>query len=169
VEGVGVSSGPRPPCGLIRAWGQSLIELTPTISTRHQLHSVTVNGWDRKKKAAFSVTVKYDHKELKLPKELTRIIAQTPETTETITDQPVFSEDEAKRKALGALRNQQKLMVTVKGTTVGLPELRAGRHVELGELGARLSGRYLVTATTHTFDHQGYSTKFTARLETGTS
>ena len=149
------------------AWGQSLIDVNPTISTRHQLHSVTVNGWDRRKKKAFSETVKYDDKELKLPKELQRIVAQTPETSETISDEPVFSKDQAKRKALGAMRNQQKVMVTAKGTTVGLPELRAGRHVELAELGARLSGTYLVTATTHTFDEAGYTTKFTARLETG--
>jgi phage protein D len=98
-----------------------------------------------------------------------RIIAQTPATTETIADEPVFSKKQAEQKALGVMRNQQKLMVTAKGKTIGLPDLRAGKYVELADLGARLSGKYLVTGTTHTFDSSGYTTGFDARLEEAAS
>jgi phage protein D len=146
-------------------WGQSLIEITPTVSTNLQVHSVIVHGWDRRAKKPFTVEIKYDDKRLGLPKEMQRIIAQTPASSETITDEPVFSKKEAEQKALGVMRNQQKLMVTVKGKTIGLPDLRAGKYIELAELGARLSGRYLVTATTHTLDSSGYTTSFDARLE----
>ena len=149
------------------AWGKSLVEIAPTIATNQQVHSVVVHGWDRRKKAAFTESVQFDDKQLGLSKEMLRIIAQTPPTTETVTDEPVFSHEEAKKKAFGIIRNQQKLMVTVKAKTVGLPDLRAGKHVELADLGVRLSGKYLVTSTTHTFDSSGYMTSFDARLDHG--
>lgn len=151
------------------SWGQSLIEINPTIATNLQVHSVSVRWWDRRKKEAFTEEVKYDDKALGLSKEMKRIIAQTPASTETITDEPVFSKKQAQQKALGIMRNQQKLMVTAKGKTIGLPDLRAGKYIELADLGARLSGKYLVTGTTHSFDASGYTTSFDARLEEATS
>ena len=58
-------------------------------------------------------------------------------------------------------------MVRAVGTTVGLPKLRAGSKIEFGKqsLGSRLSGTYFVTATTHTFNNNGYVTHFEARRE----
>ncbi|MND03252.1 hypothetical protein D3C83_229900 [compost metagenome] len=56
-------------------------------------------------------------------------------------------------------------MVKARGTAVGLPELRAGTKVYIGELGARLSGEYLVTKTEHGFTDAGYTVKFEARRE----
>ena len=46
-----------------------------------------------------------------------------------------------------------------------LPELRAGTKVLIGGLGARLSGEYLVTKTTHGFSDRGYTVQFEARRE----
>jgi uncharacterized protein len=66
--------------------------------------------------------------------------------------------------------DQLKRMVKATGTTVGLPKLRAGCKVQIGapgknKLGSRLSGTYFVTATTHVFNSNGYTTKFEARRE----
>ena len=52
-----------------------------------------------------------------------------------------------------------------QGTVVGLPRLRAGSRVLLDGIGTRLSGEYFVVETTHTFNGNGYQTKFTARRE----
>jgi anti-sigma regulatory factor (Ser/Thr protein kinase) len=54
-------------------------------------------------------------------------------------------------------------LVEANGTTVGLPDLRAGQTVHIRRLGARFSGKYFVTKTTHTLDDNGYRTKFTAQ------
>ena len=51
-------------------------------------------------------------------------------------------------------------MVTATGSTVGLPDLRAGSVVEIDGLGDRFSGRYFVTGTTHTIGDGGYTTQF---------
>ena len=58
-----------------------------------------------------------------------------------------------------------KNLVTGSGSTVGLPELRAGRPVYIRGLGRRFSGRYLVTSSTHALGDSGYTTQFEARME----
>ena len=49
-------------------------------------------------------------------------------------------------------------MVNGSGSTVGLPDLRAGIVLQIDGLGDRFSGRYFVTATTHTIGDSGYTT-----------
>jgi phage protein D len=56
-------------------------------------------------------------------------------------------------------------MVEASGSTVGLPELRAGRKVEIAGFGPRFTGEYFITETTHTIGSNGYTTTFKARRE----
>jgi len=58
-----------------------------------------------------------------------------------------------------------KEMVKASGATVGLPDLRAGRTVQIGGLGKYFSGTYFVTDSTHTIGNDGYRTTFNARRE----
>ena len=48
---------------------------------------------------------------------------------------------------------------------MGLPDLRAGRTVQIGGLGNRFNGIYFITDTTHTIGNDGYRTTFNARRE----
>jgi len=63
------------------------------------------------------------------------------------------------------LLDRSKEMVTAHGKTVGLPLLRAGTTVSIQGVGARLSGTYFVTKTTHTVGENGYVTEFDCRRE----
>ena len=54
--------------------------------------------------------------------------------------------------------------VTGTASTIGIPELTAGRVVELRGLG-RFSGRYYVTRSTHTLGSGGYLTSFSVRTD----
>jgi phage protein D len=54
-------------------------------------------------------------------------------------------------------------MVEATGTTVGLPDLRAGRAVIIRGTGEHFDGRYTVISSTHIFNEIGYRTNFTAR------
>jgi phage protein D len=56
-------------------------------------------------------------------------------------------------------------MVKASGSTVGLPDLRAGSVVMIDGAGKRFSGRYFVTATTHAIGDGGYTTQFECRRE----
>ena len=84
---------------------------------------------------------------------------------EVVADESIEDEQEAKQKAKDHLSRMAKDLVTGSGTTLGLPELRAGRPVYIRGLGKRFSGRYLITKTTHTNGDSGETTQFDARME----
>ena len=61
--------------------------------------------------------------------------------------------------------NIRKLIITGRGSTVGVPDLRAGSVIVIEGVGKRFSGKYFVTSTTHKIDDSGYTTGFTGRRE----
>jgi phage protein D len=63
------------------------------------------------------------------------------------------------------LRDIRNGLIEANGETIGLPDLRAGRKVEIAGLGDRFSGIYYVMETTHTISESGYQTRFKARRE----
>lgn len=148
------------------AWGTSLIDFKPTLTTANQFKSVTVRGWDRARQQPITATVDFGDPELRrLNRNLHELIVQCDPREEFVVDKPVYTEREAKRIARALLLDQHKRMVRATGTTVGLPRLRAGSKVEIRNIGSRLSGIYFVTETTHTLNGSGYTTRFQARRE----
>ena len=82
-----------------------------------------------------------------------------------MVDRPVFTQREADELARAILLERSKDLVKASGTCIGLPDLRAGQRIKIGGLGARFSGEYFVTDTTHTINDSGYITKFNVRRE----
>ena len=72
---------------------------------------------------------------------------------------------EAKRLATRTLEDNAKDLIKATGSTIGLPDLRAGSVVNITGAGGRFSGRYFVTATTHAIGDSGYTTQFACRRE----
>ncbi len=149
-------------------YGETLISFTPTLTTANQVEKVTVQGWDRQRKQP--ITGQATRQELQ-----TNGVGQKGRQSdldkafkgyeEVITDKPVRDNAEAKQLARQTLENIAKDLVRGSGSTIGLPLLRAGTVVELGGMGRRFSGRYFVTATTHTIGDGGYTTQFECRRE----
>jgi len=146
-------------------WGLSLIDFKPTLTTANQVRSVTVNGWDRNKKKAISVKASLEDKELNVNLDLQKILLECDPREEIVVDKPVHTEKEAKLLAQAILKDRQKEMVKASGTCIGLPDLRAGKQVEIEGLGCRFSGTYFITESTHSINDSGYITKFNARRE----
>jgi phage protein D len=147
-------------------WGESLIDFKPRLTTANQVAKVTVRGWDRARKKPIKVTVDLKDAEVRrINPDLHRLVEATGGREEIAVTESVFSEADARQRARAIMTDRLKQMVTADGTTIGLPELRAGSVVEIGGLGARLNGRYFVEKTTHSFSDAGYTTKFTARRE----
>lgn len=162
-------------------WGKTLCSFTPTVQTANQIASVTVKGWDHRAKQPISATAELG----KLPNDAgvnrdweNRIARAVNGRHEEITNEPVHSRADAERLAKKILADQRRGMITAKGTTVGLPDLRAGRKVVILGFGAKrvddqvqkteqgaFDGEYFVTETTHTIGDHGYRTDFTARRE----
>ena len=151
-------------------WGRSLVQFTPTLKTKGQIGKVVVRGWNPKAKGdKRAVTGEATLNDVKpnLPdqKLLSSIDSALSETHEVVVDDPIESEQEAIKKAQGILSENLKDLITGSGSTIGLPELRAGRTVLIDGLGLRYSGKYTLTETTHVIGSGGYTTEFQARME----
>jgi len=144
-------------------WGISLIDFKPTLTTANQIGTVVLNGWNvlTKKKIVGRASIK----DIKLNRDLHGLLKNPDAREEHVVDEPVFNQAQADRRAKAILLGRMKDLVKASGTCIGLPGLRAGQRVRIGELGARFSGEYFVTSTTHTLDDSGYITKFNARRE----
>lgn len=81
----------------------------------------------------------------------------------TITDQPVFSQQQADALAQSLFNKLSVGLVTGTAECIGLPEIRAGTCVLLQGLGKKFSQKYFVDRTTHTIDESGYKTSITLR------
>ncbi len=149
------------------AWGRSLMEFKPSIRTANQVSSVTVRSWHRTRKEPIIRTVTLDDERLTANKDLHRIINACEAREEMVVDEPVFTNCEARERAIAILLDQTKVLVTADVKVVGLPALRTGQTVVIKELGARLSGKYFVTKSEHTIDGSGYVTTFSCRREAG--
>jgi uncharacterized protein len=148
-------------------YGGSLIQFTPKLSTALQVGKVTVRGWNALTKEAITATVtraelatgRADAGQEEDPGQAFR------DREEVITNRPVATEAEARTLARETLERIAKDTITGSGSVVGAPDLRAGTVLALDGLGDRFSGRYFVTATTHTIGDGGYTTQFECRRE----
>jgi len=146
-------------------WGKTLIDFKPTLTTANQIKSVTVNGWDRKTKQPIKETVTLDDPKLNKNQDLHELLKKCDPREEHVVDEPVYTKEEARKRAIALLMDRHKEIVKASGTTIGLPDLRAGKLIKIKNLGSRFSGTYFITETTHTINASGYITKFNARRE----
>jgi phage protein D len=147
-------------------WGESLVEFRPTLTTANQLKSVTVRGWDRKKKEPITATIDVTDDDFKkLNPDLQRLITQCNPREERVVDLPVFTLEDAKAKARGMLLDRQRAFVKGTVRTIGNPALRAGRKIRITNIGSRLSGTYFVTESTHQMGSGNYVTELQVQRE----
>ena len=164
----GPSEGRRPgatdPLYRLR-WGASLVEFKPTLTTANQVKSVTVKGWDRTKKEPITGKASLDDEALAINKDLHYLLKECDPREEIVVEKPVHTKRQADEEAIAILKDRHKEMVKASATCVGLPSLLAGTKVEIEGVGARFSGGYFITGTTHSFGESGYTTRFDARRE----
>jgi phage protein D len=143
-------------------WGRALIDFKPKMTAASQVASVTVNGWNRRTKKPIVERVTLDDARIKCNRDIHRLLQQCDPREEIVVDEPMFTQRQAHERALAILNAAQHEFVKCEGTAVGLPDLRAGLHVQILNVGARFSGRYFITETEHTINDSGYLTKFKA-------
>lgn len=147
-------------------WGSSLAEFKPTLTTANQIKSVTVRGWNRDTKQAIIGVANISDENINFNGDLKQLLDVCVDPrVEQVVNEPVFTQEEANNRARYILLNRFREMVTASATTVGVPDIRAGRNVIITGAGARFSGNYFVTQTTHTIGDSGYTMQFNARRE----
>jgi phage protein D len=146
-------------------WGRSLIEFKPKMTSAMQVSSVTVHGWNRRTRKPIIKKVTLDDARIRCNRDIHRLLQQCDPREEIVVTEPKFTEAAAEARALAILNNAQHEFVKCDATTIGLPDLRAGLHVEILNVGARFSGVYFITETEHTINDSGYITKFKAQRD----
>ncbi|MEK6279402.1 MAG: hypothetical protein AABN95_03535 [Acidobacteriota bacterium] len=152
----------------VLTYGKSLVEFQPELTTNNQVGKVIVRGWDPILKKKIEVTATRDQiltKGVGAEGGQADIDKSFKDKAEIVATKPVESEAEARILAKEILEGIAKDMVKGTGSTVGLPDLRAGVVLTIEGLGKRFSGRYFVTGSTHSIADSGYTTQFECRRE----
>jgi phage protein D len=149
-------------------YGRSLIEFKPDLTTANQVSEVTVRGWDAVNKKKIEQTANRREISIKgvgAAGGQAAIEQSFNQRKEIVATKPIESDAEAKTLAVRTLEENAKDMVKGSGSTVGLPDLRAGSVVQIDGLGKRFTGRYFITSSTHAMGDGGYTTQFECRRE----
>lgn len=146
-----------------------LLEFYPRLSTIGQLENVSVQGWDPKKKLAVFAGSQGDGASLVSAQVTGPVMVRKafPGNSGGVsTHLAIGSQAEADQLANGWFKEMSLQYVVGDGVTIGLPELRAGKLINIKGLGKRFSGRYYVTGTEHSYKpNRGYRTAFSVRRD----
>jgi uncharacterized protein len=123
-----------------------------------------VRGWNRRTKEPIEGTARMGDADLRINADQRAVLEAVRGRREVITDEPIHTPQKARERAAAILRRTLQDMVNATGSTVGLPDLRAGRRAHIKGLSPRFDGEYFITETTHTMGN-GYRTDFQARRE----
>jgi phage protein D len=128
-------------------WGRSLRSFRTVRDSKQVVGKVVVRGgYDSSNKATFTGQAG----------------DESAGITITKVDLPVASQEDADSQAKSILDNEQGKGIEGSASSVGVPDIRPGRVVQLNGLGD-LNGQYLVTAATHNMGGSGYTTNFNVR------
>jgi phage protein D len=151
-------------------YGEGLLSFTPQANLAGQISRVEVYGWDHHKKETIIGRASAGEESGLTGKSAGQHLnafVRDPDKRPTLRiRQPVFTQAEADQRAKAALNERAKQFLTGEGETIGLPEIRPDRNVELDNLGVPFSKTYYVQEATHKIDTSGYRTRFKVK-ETG--
>lgn len=148
------------------AWGAGLLSFKPSANLAGQVSAVEVYGWDVKGKQAIVGHARADDADAqgKSIAQHVSALVRAPERQPVLrVRQPVFTQAEADKRAMAALGDLTRKFLTGDAESVGLPELRPDRTVELANLGNAFSKVYYIEQAAHRVDSGGYRTRFKVR------
>jgi hypothetical protein len=147
------------------AWGRSLIDFAPRISTVGQIASVGGFVWVPAIKMTFVVMLGFDWDRMSLT------LAIYPGTVpvgmppgDYLIDEPL-TPSSIPRRLVAEIVPRLNRRLTASVSVIGEPRLRAGMVVRIEGTGEEFGGLYRVTEVNHTVDAGGFRTRFEARKE----
>lgn len=158
---------PAPSPAYTFTWGRNLHRFEPVLDTADQVAEVTVRAWDPVKKQTLTATAArsaagFSGSLASLDGKLARAMTGRKEVVVNRV-----GDDQAQITALakGIMTDIAFGTLTAEGAGVGLPDMRAGATVSIAGIGKTYSGRWSVTATTHTIGRDGYQMTFRCRRD----
>ncbi len=147
-------------------WGENLSRFIPRLSTSGQVKEVEVRGWDptTKKEIVGKANPRTDAQPAVNAGGVGGDVTESAFSTGAkmvVVDRPVHSTGEADKMAQAIADDLGGAFVRADGETEGNPLLRAGKKVNISNLGSRFSGDYFVTRATHYYSGgEGYKVRF---------
>jgi hypothetical protein len=167
---------PDPQQTLVLRQGKTLLDYKPTIKIADQFTCVRVNGRDRDRLTPRRVEhapVSVDLFQQELHDELFGFRAPSPgpvlrqrffgENADVTHGEQNLDNERALQIAIARFRRKARECFTIEATTIGLPDLRPGRHVAVDGLGAPFDGVFYVTQAVHSYGASGLRTRLCAR------
>lgn len=153
---------------LTLAWGSSLIDFAPQVSTVGAIAGVSVKFTLKEIPLDFLVSAAWDFDRESLaitvvPGQAAKGAPSMSAPTLSIIDQPITSPADITNSAIfiiTELRKRLNSRLTGTATAVGDPRIVAGAMVRLDGMGPDFSGDYRVRSATHSIDSAGYRTTF---------
>ena len=149
--------------GVVLEWGRNLLHFQARFSGANQVEKSEVRGWDIKQKKAIigSKSSPEGTPTVSSQNHGGKIASRAFGTETTIIDSHVIdTQAEADTLAQSVLNESCQRFFQAEGTSIGNPEIRAGKQVEIKGVGQRFSGHYSVTRAIHRYDLSGYTTEF---------
>ncbi len=145
-------------------WGETLSDFHVALTVGQQVDEVNVRGWDPKDKKAIVGRATRSQASPRIGETQTggQVAQQAFGAAKSIAVQrPVATQAEADALAQALFDELNAAFVRAEGETIGNPELRPGKPVQLGNVGQRFGGTYYLTEVIHEIDaRQGYRTRF---------
>ncbi len=145
-------------------WGSTLRSFRPRLTTARQESEVVVRGWDpkRKREIVGRVTQGEGSPEIGESRSGSELASEAfqKDGKLLVADRPVADQTEAEGLAQALFDELTSSFVKARGVASGDPRLRAGKMVTVRSVGDRFSGRYHITATTHSYRAEDYVTVF---------
>jgi len=144
-----------------------LKSFNPVMNILKPVQEVIVKGYDVKTKKAIEGRAGSGDEDTKMGGKKTgaQIAKQAlgRPKKEVVVNQPVATQEEADQLAKTIYNENMQEFITGRGSSVGIPDLKAGTVIELDKLGDRFNGRYYITSATHSITSAGYQTSFNVR------
>lgn len=148
-------------------WGGGLASFTPEINISEQVTEVEVTGWDANTKKEIVGKAKAGQEpgragNRKSGGEVIKSICREEPPVHRVR-QPVYSKEEANRRAEAILKKRAEGFVKGSGEVIGNPFIFVDDIVELKGLGKKFSKKYYLEKSTHTVSSGGYKTTFNVK------
>lgn len=150
-------------------WGKGLVSFSPEMNIAEQVAAVEVRGWNVETKSEIVGIAKKQDEYGRDPQKRSgaEYVEQMFKTPPTLYIRlPVRSKQDADRRAKSILKEKSEQLLTGSGESIGLPEIRANRNLELKGLGELFSKTYYIEQSTHTINNSGYKTTFKVKETT---
>ena len=152
------------------SWGEGLLSFRPQANLAGQVAKVEVYGSDTARKEVFigRADAQSDGgaRAKSVAQHLGSLVRAPGKQPVLRLRQPVFTQAEADQRAKAALSERTREFHTADAETIGLPELRPDRTVQIDRIGDAFSKVYYIEKATHRIDASGYRTRFKVK-ETG--